>query len=137
MYNKGFTLIEIMVVVVILGILAAIVVPNLTQNVDTASLTKLKADIKEMVSQLELYKLDNFDYPATEQGLDALVTKPVGSPEPPNWRQYLPRLPKDPWGRDYLYLYPGEHGIYDVYTLGKDGQIGGENLDADYGNWSE
>ncbi len=132
---KGFTLIEIMVVVVIIGILAGIVAPKIFGNVDKASITRAKQDIQGIESALDMYKLDNFDYPSTDQGLEALVTNPG---DVRNWRPggYLKRLPKDPWGREYLYLSPGEHGDVDIYTLGKDGQPGGEGSNADIGNWN-
>ncbi len=136
--QRGFTLIEVMVVVVILSILAAFVVPNLFSNVDKARVTKAKQDIRAIESALKLYKLDNFQYPTQEQGLQALVEKPTTPPEPRNYKPggYLDRLPKDPWGRDYQYLNPGENGEIDIYSLGADGQPGGEGLDADIGNWS-
>ncbi len=134
----GFTLIEIMVVVVILGILAAIVVPKIMDRPDTARIVKAKQDIRALESALNLYKLDNFSYPSTDQGLDALVSKPGGSPEPRNWKQggYMDRLPKDPWGNAYQYLNPGAHGEIDIFTYGKDGRPGGEGIDADIGNWN-
>ncbi|MEZ5593956.1 MAG: type II secretion system major pseudopilin GspG [Gammaproteobacteria bacterium] len=133
----GFTLIEVMVVVVILGILAAVVVPRIMDRPDEARIVKAKNDIRVLQSQLNLYKLDNFEYPSTDQGLEALVSKPAGAPEPPNWKAggYIDRLPKDPWGRDYLYLNPGQHGTIDIYSLGRDGVAGGEGSDADIGNW--
>jgi general secretion pathway protein G len=133
--QTGFTLIEVMVVVIILGILAAIVVPRVMDRPDVARVTKAKQDIRALESALNLYKLDNFVYPTTDQGLQALVAKPNGSPEPRNWKPYMDRLPKDPWGHDYQYLSPGVKGDIDVYSLGADGQPGGENLNADIGNW--
>ncbi len=133
--NRGFTLIEIMVVVVILGILAGIVVPRVMDRPDDARIASAKQDIRQIEQALELYRMDNFHYPSTDQGLEALVEEPSGSPEPENWRQYLPRVPRDPWGRDYQYSHPGEHGEFDVYTLGADGQEGGEGSDAVIGNW--
>lgn len=133
--QAGFTLIEVMVVVVILGILAAIVVPRVMDRPDTARITKARQDIRAMESALNLYKLDNFAYPTTDQGLEALVAKPTGSPEPRNWKQYMDRLPKDPWGNEYQYLSPGVHGDIDVFTLGADGQAGGDEINADIGNW--
>ncbi len=132
--QKGFTLIEIMVVVVIIGLLAGIVAPKIFGNIGKASISKAKSDIRSLESALNSYKLDNFDYPATDQGLDALVSNP-GDARNYAPDGYMPRLPKDPWGRDYLYLNPGENGAIDVYSLGKDGQPGGENDDADLGNW--
>ena len=137
--SRGFTLIEVLVVVVILAILAAIVVPRVIGRTDDAMIAKAKADVQGLGTALNLYKLDNFTYPSTDQGLDALVQKPGGSPEAANWRSggYIDRLPKDPWNRDYQYVSPGSHGDFDVYSLGKDGQSGGEGLAADIGNWSD
>ncbi len=134
----GFTLIEVMVVIVILGILAAVVVPRIMDRPDTARIAKVKQDIRTLESALNLYKLDNFTYPSTDQGLEALVKKPSGEPEPRNWKEggYIDRLPKDPWGNDYQYLNPGVHGPIDVYSLGADGQEGGEGMNADIGNWN-
>jgi general secretion pathway protein G len=132
----GFTLIEIMVVVVILGILAALIAPNVINRIDDAQAVKVLQDIRTIESALKLYRLDNYRYPETEDGLDALVTPP----QDPSVRWpvggYLDRLPNDPWDRPYLYLHPGNQGDYDVYSLGRDGQQGGEGLDADVGNWS-
>jgi len=135
--SRGFTLIEVLVVVVILAILAAVVVPRVMEHPGEARVARAKADIQAIVTSLNTYKLDNFAYPATEQGLEALVTKPSGAPEAPNWRKggYLDGVPKDPWGRNYLYLHPGAHGDMDVYTLGADGKTGGEGETADIGNW--
>ena len=134
----GFTLIEIMVVVVILGILAAVVVPRIMDRPDQARITKAKQDIRALEAALNLYRLDNFRYPTTDQGLEALVSKPTSSPEPKNWKSggYLDRLPKDPWSNPYQYLNPGEHGDFDLYTLGADGSPGGEGINADIGNWT-
>lgn len=136
--QRGFTLIEIMVVVVILGILAAIVVPNIIDRPDAARVAKARQDIRAVESALKLYRLDNFRYPTTEQGLAALVDKPTTQPEPRNWKSggYLDRIPTDPWGEVYHYRNPGEHGEIDVYTLGRDGRPGGEESDADIGNWA-
>lgn len=134
--ERGFTLIEVMVVVVILSILAAIVVPRIMDRPDTARVTKAQADIRALESALNLYKLDNHNYPTTDQGLEALVKKPADGA--PGWKEggYMDRLPKDPWGHPYQYLSPGTHGAVDIFSLGKDGQPGGEGLDADIGNWS-
>lgn len=134
----GFTLIEVMVVVIILGVLAAIAVPRIMDRPDEARVTKAQHDIRALSSALNLYRLDNYRYPTTDQGLEALVEKPVGSPEPRNWKEggYLDRLPKDPWGNDYQYLSPGEHGEFDLYSLGADARPGGEGVDADIGNWT-
>lgn len=135
--QKGFTLIEIMVVVVILGILAALVVPQVMNRPDQAKVTVAKGDIKAIGAALDMYKLDNFAYPSTQQGLQALVEKPSGSPQPKNWNRdgYLKRVPKDPWGNDYQYLSPGTQGQFDLYSLGADGKQGGTDLNADIGSW--
>lgn len=139
-YTKqtGFTLIEIMVVVVILGILASIVVPRIMDRPDTARVVKAKHDIRALESALNLYKLDNFHYPSTDQGLEALVEKPSGMPEAKHWKQggYVDRLPNDPWGNPYNYLNPGVNAEIDIYSFGADGKSGGEGLDADIGNWN-
>jgi general secretion pathway protein G len=134
----GFTLIEVMVVVAILGILAAIVVPRIMDRPDEARIVKARQDIRVIESSLQLYRLDNFQYPTSEQGLEALVIKPSSPPEPKNWKSggYLERLPKDPWGNDYQYLSPGVHGAVDIFTYGVDGSPGGEGTDADIGNWT-
>lgn len=134
--QAGFTLIELMVVVVILAILAAIAVPMLMDRPDEAREVKVKQDISALSSSLQLYKLDNFRYPTTDQGLDALASEPTSEPLPKNWKPYMERLPKDPWGNDYLYLSPGEHGSFDVFSYGADGMEGGEGADADLGNWN-
>jgi len=133
----GFTLIEIMVVVVILGILAALVVPQVMSRPEQAKVTVAKGDIKAVAAALDMYKLDNFAYPSTQQGLEALVNKPSGNPQPKNWNRdgYLKRLPKDPWGNEYQYLSPGTHGQFDLYSFGADGKPGGSDLNADIGNW--
>lgn len=134
---SGFTLIEVMVVVVILGILAALVVPKIMSRPDEARITKARQDLRALEAALKLYKLDNFVYPSTDQGLEALVSPPATPPEPPKWKEggYLDRLPKDPWGNDYLYLSPGVHGEIDLYSLGADGQPEGSGVSADIGNW--
>ncbi len=133
---RGFSLIEIMVVVVILGILASFVVPRIMSRPDEARVVKAKHDVLAVENALDLYRLDNGFYPTTEQGLVALVEKPTTSPEPKNWKIYLKALPKDPWNRDYLYLNPGEHGEIDVFSYGADGQPGGKGKDAEIGNWN-
>lgn len=134
--QSGFSLIEIMVVVVILGILASIVVPKIMGRPDEARVVKAKQDILAIQNALDLYKLDNGVYPTTDQGLAALVTKPTSNPEPRDWKIYLKRIPKDPWGREYLYLNPGEHGEIDIFTLGAEGQPGGTGINAEIGNWN-
>jgi len=136
-HQSGFTLIEIMVVVVILSILAAIVVPRIMDRPDEARIVKAKQDIRAMEAALNLYRLDNYNYPSTEQGLEALISQPTTPPEPPNWKEggYVDRLPRDPWGSDYQYLSPGENGTFDLYSLGADGQLGGEGIAEDIANW--
>lgn len=137
--HRGFTLIEIMVVVAIIAILGATVVPLIMDRPNEARVVRAKNDIATLSSALELYKLDNFNYPSTEQGLVALVEEPSGDPEPANWKRggYIQKLPKDPWGREYIYLSPGENGEYDIISLGNDGVEGGEDFDEDISNWSE
>jgi len=134
---RGFTLIEVMVVVVILGILAAIVVPKIMDNPDKARKARAEIDIRGVSTALENYRMDNFSYPTTDQGMQALVTRPADLPENTNWKQggYISRVPQDPWGRPYHYLQPGRHGDYDVYSNGADGQRGGDGINADIGSW--
>ncbi|QOC23135.1 type II secretion system major pseudopilin GspG [Wenzhouxiangella sp. AB-CW3] len=135
---RGFSLIEILVVVVIIGILAAVVVPRVMDEPDRAMVTRAKQDVQALVTALNMYRLDNHTYPSTEQGLEALVRQPSGQPEAPNWRPggYLDRLPEDPWGREYQYLRPGVHGEIDVWSYGANGMPGGEGKDAEIGNWN-
>jgi general secretion pathway protein G len=137
---RGFTLIEIMVVITILGILAALIVPRVVGRTDDARIAAVRQDIAQIMGALKLYRLDNGRYPSTEQGLRALVEKPTAEPLPTNWKQggYLERTtpPKDPWGRDYQYLNPGLRGEIDVFSFGRDGQSGGEGPDAEIGSWS-
>lgn len=134
---RGFTLLEIIIVVVIIGLLASFVVQNLAGEVDRARLTKAQADVRTLEAALNLYKLDSFQYPTTEQGLLALVERPTLPPEARNWRTggYITSLPKDPWGNSYQYLNPGRRGGFDVFSLGADGKLGGEGEDAEIGNW--
>ncbi len=134
----GFTLIEILVVVVILGILAALVVPRIMERPDEARVVATKSDIRGIMSALKLYRLDNGVYPSTEQGLLALVRKPDTGVIPRNWKEggYLDRVPKDPWGTEYQYLNPGVHGEIDIFSLGADGAPGGEGINADIGSWA-
>ena len=134
---RGFTLVEIMVVVVIIGILGALVVPKLLGRTGEARVTAAKTDIATMSQALKLYKLDNQRYPSTEQGLQALVTKPTSGPSANGWKDggYMEKLPKDPWGNSYQYLSPGIHGEVDIFSLGADGQPGGTGEDADVGSW--
>ena len=135
---RGFTLIEIMVVVVIIGILVGIVAPNIMKRTENAKTVKAKQDIRSLETALDLYRMDNFYYPSTEQGLDALIRPPQSEPQARNWQDggYLKRLPKDPWGRDYQYLSPGVNGEVDIFSMGRDGRPDGEGPDADIGNWN-
>lgn len=140
--QRGFTLIEIMVVVVIIGVLGAIVVPQFMSRPDQAKVTAARTDLQAIATALEMYRLDNFDYPSTAQGLEALSKRPSGTPAARNWssRGYLKSLPIDPWGTPYQYLNPGQQsldGTYDLYSLGADGVLGGDGFAADIGNWDE
>lgn len=132
---RGFTLIELMVVLVIIGVLAALIVPNVLDRADDARVTAAKTDIANLGQALKLYKLDNQRYPTAAQGLAALVAKPTVAPIPPNWKPYLEKLPNDPWGLPYQYLNPGIKGDMDVMSFGADGKAGGEGKDADIGSW--
>ena len=135
--SRGFTLIEIMVVMVILGLLVALVAPNIMGRGDEARVTAAEAQLRNISSALDLYRLDNSHYPSTEQGLEGLVEKPSGSPEPSNWNPegYMNAIPKDPWGNDYQYVQPGSEGPYDLYSYGADGREGGEGVNADISVW--
>ena len=131
----GFTLIELMVVLLIIGVLAALIVPNVLDRADDARVTAAKTDVNNLMQALKLYRLDNQRYPTAEQGLQALRTKPTTAPVPPNWKSYLDLLPNDPWGKPYAYLNPGIKGEIDVMSFGADGQAGGEGKNADVGSW--
>lgn len=136
--QRGFTLIEIMVVVVILGVLAALVVPQIMSRPDQAKGAAAQSDIKAIAMALDIYKLDNHQYPSSQQGLEALVSKPSGNPPARNWNPdgYLKRLPTDPWGNAYQYRVPGARGTgYDLFSFGADGKLGGDGLNAEIGNW--
>ncbi len=135
--EEGFTLVELMVVIVIIGLLATIVALNVLPSGDTARIQKAKADIAQIDGGLELYKLQNLTYPSTSQGLQSLVSMPAGLADPSRYQRggYLKKLPDDPWGRPYLYASPGQHGEADVWTLGADGKDGGEGVNADIGSW--
>lgn len=136
---RGFTLIEVMIVVVILGILASIIVPKIMGRPDEARATRSLQDIRAISAALDLYRLDNYNYPSTEQGLEALVTKPVDLPEGTNWKKggYLDQLPVDAWGKPYFYLKPGAHGEFDLYSYGADGVEGGADAGTDITNWDK
>jgi len=133
--QRGFTLIELMVVLVIIGVLGALIVPNLLDRADDARRTAARTDITNIMQALKLYRLDNQRYPTTEQGLQALVARPTSGPQPNNWKPYVEKLPNDPWGNPYQYLNPGIKGEVDVMSLGANGQPGGEGNDADIGSW--
>lgn len=133
--QRGFTLVELMIVVVIIGVLGALIVPNLMDRPNEARVTAARTDIASIMQALKLYKLDNHRYPTTQQGLAALVTLPASGPAPAHWKPYLDKLPNDPWGQPYQYLNPGLHGEIDVLSFGADGQSGGEGFDADIGSW--
>jgi general secretion pathway protein G len=132
--EQGFTLLEIMVVVVIIGLLVAAVAPNFMGQIDKAAVNRARTDLRSIETALNLYRLDNFRYPSTAEGLEALVTNP-GEASAPNWKQQLPRIPVDPWDQPYLYASPGQRGDFDVFTYGADRQEGGEGINADIGNW--
>ena len=133
--QRGFTLIELMVVLAIIGVLAALIVPNVLGRADDARITAARTDVGNLMQALKLYKLDNQRFPTTEQGLNALILKPTTEPVPSNWKPYLDKLPSDPWGRPYQYLNPGIKGEVDVLSFGADGQSGGEGNNADLGSW--
>ncbi len=133
--SAGFTLVEVMVVVVILGVLAVLIVPRVVGRTDEARAAAAKHDIATIMQSLKLYRLDNGRYPTNEQGLQALAAKPQAAPVPGNWRPYLDKVPKDPWGNVYQYLNPGVHGEIDVFSFGADGQPGGSGADLDIGSW--
>lgn len=136
--KRGFTLIELMVVVVILGLLATVVALNVLPAQDTAMVEKARADVATLEQALEMYRMDMLEYPGTDQGLDALTTVPAGHARADRYRPggYIKKLPSDPWGNAYQYLRPGEHGVFDLYSMGADGRLGGEGADADIGNWN-
>lgn len=134
--TSGFTLIEMLVVVAIMAALMAIIAPNFIAKADEAKVTATATQIAQISTALGMYKLDNSTYPSVDQGLEALVEKPFGSPEPKKWKQYLSDVPRDAWDNEFYYVYPGEHGVFDIYSLGADGVAGGEGTDADIGNWT-
>ena len=133
--SRGFTLIELMVVLVIIGVLAALIVPNMLDRADDARVTAARTDVNNLMQALKLYRLDNQRYPTAEQGLQALLQRPTTGPAAPNWKPYVEKLPNDPWGRPYQYANPGLKGEIDVYSFGADGVIGGEGNNADLGSW--
>ena len=132
---RGFTLLELMVVVVIIGVLAALIAPAVLDRAEQAKVTAARTDVSNLMNALKLYRLDNGRYPSSEQGLDALVNKPTAGTIPGNWKPYLDKLPADPWQHPYQYANPGVHGEIDVFSFGADGQPGGEGNDADIGSW--
>ena len=131
----GFTLIELMVVLVIIGVLAALIVPNVLDRTDDARATAARTDVHNLMQALKLYKLDNQRFPTAEQGLQALIARPTTAPAPINWKPYLEKLPNDPWGNAYQYLNPGVKAPIDIMSFGGDGKAGGEGKDADIGSW--
>ena len=133
--HGGFTLIELMVVIVIIGVLAALIVPNVLDRLGQSRVAAARTDVASLMGQLKLYKLDNGQFPTSDQGLQALASKPTTGPIPPNWKPYVDKLPSDPWGHSYQYANPGLKGEVDVYSFGADGVIGGEGDNADIGNW--
>ncbi len=133
--RRGFTLIELMVVLVIIGVLAALIVPNVLERADDARTMAARTDVNNLMQALKLYRLDNQRYPSAEQGIGALVSRPTTGAIPPNWKPYIDKLPNDPWSRPYQYLNPGLKGEIDVLSFGADGQAGGEGKDADVGSW--
>lgn len=137
--DAGFSLLELMVVVVILSILALVIVPRVIDRPDQARAARAQSDIAAIAGAVNLYRLDNFRYPNTEQGLAALVNRPTTDPQPANWATngYMERLPIDPWGKPYQYLQPGVHGDFDVFSYGADGEAGGTGPDADIGSWNQ
>lgn len=133
--QRGFTLIELMVVLAIIGVLAALIVPNVLGRADDARVTAARTDVGNLMQAMKLYKLDNQRFPSAEQGLNALILKPTTEPVPANWKPYLDKLPRDPWGRAYQFMNPGIKGEVDVLSFGADGQAGGEGNNADIGSW--
>ena len=133
--SRGFTLLELMVVIVIIGVLAALIAPKILDRVVQAKITAAQSDINTLMNALKIYKLDNGRYPSTDQGLQSLVAKPTTGNVPGNWKSYLDKLPEDPWHHPYQYANPGAHGEIDVFSFGADGQAGGEGDDADIGSW--